>query len=105
MRAVIAVSFERIHRSNLVGMGVVPFEFLNEGDHDSLELSGSESVTIMGLEKGITPLMETTCRIKFPDGTAREVPLRCRVDTEVEVDYLKNGGVLQFVLRRLAKAA
>ena len=105
VRAVVAVSFERIHRSNLVGMGVVPFEFLNEGDHDSLELGGSETVTIKGLEEGITPLMETTCRISFPDGTAREVSLRCRVDTEVEVDYLKNGGVLQFVLRRLAKAA
>ena len=105
VRAVIAASFERIHRSNLVGMGVVPFEFLNEGDHDNLKLGGSESVTIKGLEDGITPLMETMCRISFPDGTVTEVPLRCRVDTEVEVDYLKNGGVLQFVLRRLAKAA
>ena len=105
VRAVIAVGFERIHRSNLVGMGVVPFEFLNEGDHEDLRLVGNESITIIGLEDGITPLMESSCRISSPDGTVREVPLRCRVDTEVEVDYLNNGGVLQFVLRRLAKAA
>ena len=105
VRAVIAVSFERIHRSNLVGMGVVPFEFLNEKDHEGLMLNGDETITINGLEEGITPRMTTSCRIDFSDGAVKELQLRCRVDTEVEVDYLFNGGVLQFVLRRLAQAA
>ena len=105
VRAVIAVSFERIHRSNLVGMGVVPFEFLNEEDHEGLMLNGDETITINGLEEGITPRMTTSCQINFSDGAVKELQLRCRVDTEVEVDYLFNGGVLQFVLRRLAQAA
>ena len=105
VRAAIAMGFERIHRSNLVGMGVVPFEFMNEDDFLQLNLVGDETVTIKGLEDGIRPLMEASCEISSSTGDLRRIPLRCRVDTEVEVDYLNNGGVLQFVLRRLAKAA
>ena len=104
VKAVIAVGFERIHRSNLVGMGVIPFEFMDESDAADLNLAGDELVTIDGLDD-VRPSMTADCRIKSRGGETRVVPLRCRVDTEVEVDYLQNGGVLQFVLRRLARAA
>ncbi len=103
VKAVIALGFERIHRSNLVGMGVIPFEFMRESDLAELELTGDETLTIKGLD-AISPLMESECEIRSADGQARTVPLRCRVDTEVEVDYLNHGGVLQFVLRRLARS-
>ncbi len=105
VRAVIAGSLERIHRSNLVGMGIVPLELGGGLDVADLELKGDETVSITGLEDGIVPLMEIECEIVYGDGTRRTVPLKCRVDTEVEVDYVENGGVLQFVLRKLAQAA
>ena len=105
VRAVIAVSFERIHRSNLIGMGVMPFEFLKEEEYSKLKLSGDEKVTIDGIADGITPGMEVGCKLVFPDGLSHEIALRCRVDTEVEADYLNHGGVLHFVMRKLAKAA
>ncbi|NAZ35558.1 aconitate hydratase AcnA [Rubellimicrobium sp. CFH 75288] len=104
VRAVIAESFERIHRSNLVGMGVLPFEFLPGTNRRTLGLKGDETVTIEGLAD-LRPRMEVTARITFGDGRTEEVPLRCRVDTAVEVEYMENGGVLHTVLRNLARAA
>ena len=105
VKAVVAESFERIHRSNLVGMGVIPFEF-SEGDtRESLGLKGDETVSISGLSGDLKPLVEASCRIVRADGTTKEIALKCRIDTEVEIEYVENGGVLHYVLRNLAKAA
>ena len=101
VKAVIAESFERIHRSNLVGMGVIPFEFTGGDTRKSLGLTGDEVVTIEGLED-VKPLQTVDAVIKYADGTEKTVKLKARIDTEVEIDYLKNGGVLQYVLRNLA---
>jgi aconitate hydratase len=101
VRAVIAQSFERIHRSNLVGMGVVPFVF-EEGDSwASLGLRGDETVTIEGLES-IRPRQKMLAKVTFSDGTVKNVPILCRIDTIDELDYFRNGGILQYVLRDLA---
>ena len=104
VKAVIAESFERIHRSNLVGMGVVPFEFTGDDTRKSLGLTGEETVSIKGLES-VKPLQEVLCSITYPNGDVKEITLKCRIDTEVEIDYIKNGGVLHYVLRNLAKTA
>ena len=101
VKAVIAESFERIHRSNLVGMGVIPFEFTNGDTRKSLGLTGDETVTIDGLEE-VKPLQIVDAVIKYADGTEKTIQLKARIDTEVEIDYLKNGGVLHYVLRNLA---
>ena len=101
VRAVIAESYERIHRSNLVGMGVIPFVFTNGESWKSLGLKGDETVTIDGLEN-IRPRQELTARIAFADGSVKDVTLLCRIDTLDELDYYKNGGILQYVLRDLA---
>ena len=103
VKAVIAESFERIHRSNLVGMGVIPFEFTGGDTRSSLGLAGQESVTIRGLAD-VRPLQEVEAVIAMADGSEKIVTLRCRIDTEVEIDYIKNGGVLHYVLRNLAAA-
>ena len=104
VKAVVAESFERIHRSNLIGMGVVPFEFTEGQNRKSLGLTGDEVVTIEGLEGEIKPLSLVPCTITRPDGTVTQIMLKSRIDTEVEIEYLKNGGVLHYVLRNLAKA-
>jgi len=104
VKAVIAESFERIHRSNLVGMGVIPFEFTGGDTRKSLGLTGEETVTIEGLE-GVQPLQEVPAKIEMADGSVKEITLKCRIDTAVEIDYIENGGVLHYVLRNLAKAA
>ncbi|MGR3363665.1 MAG: aconitate hydratase, partial [Maritimibacter harenae] len=104
VKAVIAESFERIHRSNLVGMGVIPFEFTGGDTRKSLGLTGEESVTIKGLAD-LTPLQDVTAQITYADGTTKDITLKCRIDTAVEIDYVKNGGVLHYVLRNLAKSA
>jgi aconitate hydratase len=104
VKAVIAESFERIHRSNLVGMGVIPFEFTGGETRASLGLTGQETVSIGGLSGDLKPLAEVPCVIAAPDGAERSITLKCRIDTEVEIDYVKNGGVLHFVLRSLARA-
>ena len=104
VKAVIAESFERIHRSNLVGMGVIPFEFTNGDNRKSLKLTGDEVISIHGLADGFTPLSLVDATIKYADGTDKTIKLKTRVDTEVEIDYLKNGGVLHYVLRNLAAA-
>ncbi len=104
VKAVIAESFERIHRSNLVGMGVIPFEFTNGDSRKSLGLKGDEIVTITGLEGDLVPLSNIPCKIEYADGSVKEIELKCRIDTEVEIEYVENGGVLHYVLRNLAKA-
>ncbi|MEP4194181.1 MAG: aconitate hydratase AcnA [Aliishimia sp.] len=104
VKAVIAESFERIHRSNLVGMGVIPFEFSAGDTRKSLGLTGEETVAIHGLDT-IQPLQEVPCTITMTDGTEKAIMLKCRIDTAVEIEYIENGGVLHYVLRNLAKAA
>ncbi len=104
VKAVIAESFERIHRSNLVGMGVIPFEFTGGVTRKTLGLKGDEVISITGLE-GVQPLQEVPCTITRADGSTEEITLKCRIDTGVEIDYIENGGVLHYVLRNLAKAA
>jgi aconitate hydratase len=105
VRAVIAESFERIHRSNLVGMGVLPLEFTNGQTRKSLGLDGTEQIDLEGIAGGITPGMSVTCHIHSTDGTAQEIALKCRIDTADEVEYYRHGGILHYVLRGLAKAA
>jgi aconitate hydratase len=102
IRAVIAESFERIHRSNLVGMGVVPLTFEQGTSWKSLGLTGAETVTIHGLSSGLKPRQTLTAEITMADGKVQKVPLLCRIDTLDELDYYKNGGILQYVLRQLA---
>ena len=101
VRAVIAQSYERIHRSNLVGMGVIPFVFEEGTSWESLGLKGDETVTIDGLAN-VQPREKKVAHVTFADGSVKEVPILCRVDTLDELDYLKNGGILQTVLRDLA---
>ncbi len=103
IKAVIAESFERIHRSNLVGMGVVPFEFTGGDTRKTLGLKGDETVSIHGLDT-IEPLQEVPCTITYGDGTEKTITLKCRIDTAPEIEYIENGGVLHYVLRNLAKA-
>lgn len=104
VKAVIAESFERIHRSNLVGMGVLPLLFKDGTDRKTLKLKGDETFDIIGLEK-ITPRMDVTLVITRADGTKEEVSLLCRIDTLDEVEYYRHGGILQYVLRGMLKAA
>ena len=103
VKAVIAESFERIHRSNLVGMGVIPFEFTGGETRKTLALTGDESVAISGLDS-VQPLQEVPCTITYPDGTEKVIQLKCRIDTAIEVEYIEHGGVLHYVLRNLAKS-
>ena len=105
VRAVIAESFERIHRSNLVGMGVLPLLFKDGMTRKSLNLDGSELFDITGVEAGLKPLMDVSCRITRADGKSETIKLLCRIDTAEEVEYFRNGGILHYVLRSLAKAA
>jgi aconitate hydratase len=102
IRAVIAESFERIHRSNLVGMGVIPFEFTGGDNRLSLGLTGDEVISITGLEGDLTPGETVKATIAYKDGSVKEIDLLCRIDTEVEIEYVENGGVLHYVLRNLA---
>ena len=104
VKAVIAESFERIHRSNLVGMGVIPFEFTGGDTRKSLGLQGDETIAIAGLDT-IEPLQEVPLTITYTDGTEKTIQVKCRIDTGVEIEYIENGGVLHYVLRNLAKAA
>lgn len=102
IRAVIAQSFERIHRSNLVGMGVVPLVFQNDESWQSLGIKGDEIVTLRGIEGDLKPRQTLIAEIAFGDGTVKNVPLTCRIDTLDELDYFRNGGILPYVLRNLA---
>ena len=102
VKAVIAESFERIHRSNLVGMGVIPFEFTGGDTRKSLGLKGDEVVSIGGLEGDLKPLSLVPCTIRYADGTEKVIQIKCRIDTAIEIEYVENGGVLHYVLRNLA---
>jgi aconitate hydratase len=101
VRAVVTKSFERIHRSNLVGMGVLPLQFTGDDSWQSLGMDGTEEVTIHGVET-LEPQQELKADIKFADGTTREVTLLARIDTADELDYFRHGGILQYVIRKLA---
>ncbi|KKB10829.1 aconitate hydratase [Devosia geojensis] len=103
VRAVIAQSFERIHRSNLVGMGVLPLQFAEGESWQTLGLDGSETVTIEGIEE-LSPRATVTVKITGADGTSRQIETRCRIDTANELDYYRNGGILHYVLRSLVAA-
>ncbi len=102
VKAVIAESFERIHRSNLVGMGVIPFEFTEGATRKSLKLKGDEVVSIADLDGDLKPLSLVPCLITYADGTIKTIQIKCRIDTEIEIEYVEHGGVLHYVLRDLA---
>jgi aconitate hydratase len=104
VKAVIAKSFERIHRSNLVGMGVLPLQFLGNDSVDSLGITGNESFDLKGIENDIKPQQQVTLVINRADGSKQEVKVLLRIDTPIEVDYYKHGGILPFVLRQLLAA-
>jgi len=101
IKAVIAESFERIHRSNLVGMGVLPLQFKEGFDRKKLNIGGSELFTIIDIEKGVRPRQEVDCEIKYADGASKKIKLLCRIDTANEIEYYKHGGILQYVLRNM----
>jgi len=103
VRAVIAESFERIHRSNLVGMGVLPLEFTNGETRQSLGLTGFETFDIDGLGDDLKPRATLTVRATAPDGATKSIKVVCRIDTPEELNYYKNGGILPYVLRSLAR--
>jgi aconitate hydratase len=104
VKAVIVESFERIHRSNLVGMGVLPLVFPEGMDRKRLGITGDETIDILGLE-GLSPRKEMSLLVHRPNGTTDKVGMICRVDTADEVNYYRHGGILQYVLRGMVKAA
>ena len=105
VKAVIAESFERIHRSNLVGMGVLPLVFLDDQNRQSLKLNGDEVFDITGITTDISPRMTLNCSITFADGSRKAIILLCRIDTFDEVEQYKSGGIMQLVLRKVLKEA
>ena len=105
VKAVVAQSFERIHRSNLVGMGVLPLQFKDGTTAQSLKLDGSETYDIVGLDANIKPQQDLTLKITRKDGSVENVNVRCRIDTPIEIDYYQHGGILPYVLRQLVAKA
>ena len=105
VKAVVAKSFERIHRSNLVGMGVLPCQFKGSDSVASLGITGDETFDVTGIESGIKPQMDVTLNIHRKDGSMQAVPVLLRIETPIEVDYYQNGGILPFVLRELMASA
>jgi aconitate hydratase len=101
VKAVIAQSFERIHRSNLVGMGVLPCQFKDGVNAASLGLDGTEKFDLLGLENGVRPLQDVTLVVHRADGATEEVPVTLRIDTPIEIDYYKHGGILPYVLSQM----
>lgn len=102
VRVVVARSFERIHRSNLIGMGVLPLEFENDQSHDSLGLTGAETFALVGLERGVSPKQKVMLEIAL-NGAKRHVELIARIDTPIEAEYYRHGGILPYVLRQILK--
>src|SRR3954465_13820337 len=100
-KAVVAQSFERIHRSNLVGMGVLPLQFKEGTTAQSLNLDGSETYDVLGLTMAIKPQQDLTLKITRKDGSVEDVQVRCRIDTPIEIDYYQHGGILPYVLRQI----
>jgi aconitate hydratase len=105
VKAVVAQSFERIHRSNLVGMGVLPLQFKEGASALALKLDGSETYDIVGLDANIKPQQDLTLKITRQDGSVENVAVRCRIDTPIEIDYYQHGGILPYVLRQLVAKA
>ena len=105
VKAVVAQSFERIHRSNLVGMGVLPLQFKDGTTAQTLELVGTETYDIVGLDANIKPQQDLTLKITRKDGSVENVNVRCRIDTPIEIDYYQHGGILPYVLRQLVAKA
>ncbi|MDP2138360.1 MAG: aconitate hydratase AcnA [Candidatus Didemnitutus sp.] len=101
VKVVVAQSYERIHRSNLVGMGVLPLQFKDGATAQSLQLDGSETYDVIGLSPAIKPQQDLTLRITRRDGTSREVAVACRIDTPIEIEYYQHGGILPYVLRQI----
>ncbi len=101
VKAVIAESFERIHRSNLIGMGILPLQFKDNINRKNLNLVGSELISVIGLEKGVKPSDEVSLEIKYASGDIKKIKTLCRIDTKNELEYYKNGGILQYVLRNM----
>ncbi len=105
VKAVVAQSFERIHRSNLVGMGVLPLQFKDGTTAQTLKLDGTETYDIVGLDSNIKPQQDLTLKITRKDGSVENVEVRCRIDTPIEIDYYQHGGILPYVLRQLVAKA
>jgi aconitate hydratase len=101
VKAVIAESFERIHRSNLIGMGVLPLQFTDGMNRTNINLTGSELISVLDLKKGILPSDKIEVEIKYVSGDVKKVNTLCRIDTKNELEYYKNGGILQYVLRNM----
>jgi aconitate hydratase len=101
VKAVIAESFERIHRSNLVGMGILPLEFKTGENAKSLGLTGEEILEVRGIDK-LSPGQSVNVLAKAKDGATREIAVKCRIDTPNELEYFKHGGILSYVLRQLS---
>jgi len=102
VKAVIVESFERIHRSNLVGMGVLPLQFKAGDTRETLGLTGTETFDITGIADGILPRQDVAVKVTYVDGSTKEITALCRIDTANEVEYYANGGILHYVLRNLA---
>jgi aconitate hydratase len=105
VKAVVAASFERIHRSNLVGMGVLPLQFKEGAAAQTLKLNGTETFDVLGLGPGLKPRQDLALHITRADGASEVVPVTCRIDTPIEIDYYQHGGILPFVLRQLLASA
>jgi aconitate hydratase len=103
VRAVVVESFERIHRSNLIGMGVLPLQFKSGQNAESLGLTGKERITIQGISGKLTPRQDVTVQVERPDGAKTSFVTTMRIDTPVEISYYQNGGILQTVLRKMLK--
>ncbi len=101
VKVVIAESFERIHRSNLIGMGILPLQFINDVNRSNLNLIGSELISVNEIEKGISPSEKVMLEIKYATGEIKKIETLCRIDTKNELEYYKNGGILQYVLRNM----
>ena len=101
VKVVIAESFERIHRSNLIGMGVLPLQFIEGKNRTNLNLIGSELITVIDIQEGVKPLELVEVEIKYISGDIKKIKTLCRIDTKNELEYYKNGGILQYVLRNM----
>ncbi|MDP1580626.1 MAG: aconitate hydratase, partial [Candidatus Didemnitutus sp.] len=101
VKVVVAQSYERIHRSNLVGMGVLPLQFKDGANAQSLKLDGSETYDVIGLTPAVKPQQDLTLRITRQDGSVQDVAVACRIDTPIEIDYYQHGGILPYVLRQI----
>ena len=101
VKVVLAESFERIHRSNLIGMGILPLQFLEKMNRKNLKLDGSELISVIDIEKGLNPSDKIKLEIKYLSGDIKTINTLCRIDTKNELEYYKNGGILQYVLRNM----